>query len=232
MFNLMDVIVILVILISAFIGYKRGLVKTIFSLGSFFVAIGVAVLFYKPLAVILIEKTSIDEWIVDRMISAEQTSGDSIQEKEQVEVLEDGGLDNEKELSIQGALKELPERLVAVVDVNGVRELARQEFAKNAAELIMKLLSLMIIYTVVRITLIIAGFILNGVMQLPVLKQINEVLGMAIGALLGFIEMYLAFAVITFISSVTDISFVVGAIKSSFLASVMFDNNIIIRLLS
>ena len=161
-----------------------------------------------------------------------QEQQDIENKKEQVEVLEDGGLDNEKELSIQGALKELPERLVAVVDVNGVRELAKQEFAKNAAELIMKLLSLMIIYTVVRITLIIAGFILNGVMQLPVLKQINEVLGMAIGALLGFIEMYLAFAVITFISSVTDISFVVGAIKSSFLASVMFDNNIIIRLLS
>ena len=68
-------------------------------------------------------------------------------------------------------------------------------------------------------------------MKLPVLKQLNEILGMSLGAVIGFLNMYLAFAIITFISSITDISVVIDAIKSSMIANAMFENNLIIRFL-
>ena len=74
MFNLIDVIVILVVAISTFVGYKRGLVKTVVSLFSFAIAMAVALALYKPVAIILTEKTSIDDWVIERI---EKSSGDN-----------------------------------------------------------------------------------------------------------------------------------------------------------
>ena len=64
-----------------------------------------------------------------------------------------------------------------------------------------------------------------------VLKQLNELLGMTIGAVIGFLQVYISFAVITFISSICDIAVVIDAIKVSAFASVLFENNLIIKLL-
>ena len=71
MFNIMDIIVILIILISVFVGYKKGFIRTVVSLLSFFVAISMALLFYKPFAVILSENTTIDDWIIENIVSKE-----------------------------------------------------------------------------------------------------------------------------------------------------------------
>ncbi len=48
---------------------------------------------------------------------------------------------------------------------------------------------------------------------------------------MAIVEMYTAFAGITFISSVADISFVVDAIKTSLIGGTMFENNLIINFL-
>ena len=67
MFNIMDIIVIIIILLSVLLGYKKGFVRTAMNLLSFFVAIGLALMFYKPLAIILTENTGIDDWIIDNL---------------------------------------------------------------------------------------------------------------------------------------------------------------------
>jgi len=56
-------------------------------------------------------------------------------------------------------------------------------------------------------------------------------LGLLFGAIMGFIELYVAFAVFTLISSIADISFVINAIQSSLIARIMFENNLIIKFL-
>ncbi len=226
MFNLIDVIVIAVLLLSAFIGYKRGMVKTIIGFTSFFVAIGVAMLFYKPLAIILTEKTQIDEWIIENLETI--NTKDSKEEQQDESTTEN----TQKELSLTDAFTKLPGALVEKIDVvEDAKAKVRHEIAMKASELIMNLLSLILIFLVVKITLFIAELLLGGLVKLPVIKQVNEILGMTLGAIMGFIEVYIAFALITFISSITDISFIIDAIKSSIFASAMFENNLIIRLL-
>ncbi len=237
MFNLIDVIVLAVILIMGFVGYKMGFVKTIISLLSFFIAVGIALAFYKPLAVILTEKTDVDEWIIEKVVHTRiDSSGDMIvlTEENEVELQETLPVETkeEKESVVKGILEELPNNIISSLSLKEARDNAKVEFANKLSELIMKLFSLIIIFLVVKVTLLIATFIIDGIMKLPVLKQVNEVLGLTIGVILGFIEMYVVFAVITFISSIADISFVVVAIKSSAFASIMFENNLIIKLLS
>ena len=237
MFNLIDVIVLAVILIMGFVGYKMGFVKTIISLLSFFIAVGIALAFYKPLAVILTEKTNVDEWVKEKVTNTRiDASGDMIVLREENDANEQETLPvetkEEKESVVQGLLQELPNNIISTFSLKEAKDNAKVEFANKLSELIMKLFSLIIIFIVVRVTLLIATFIIDGIMKLPVLKQINEILGLTIGVVLGFVELYVVFAIITFIASIADISFVISAIKSSFLASILFENNLIIKLLS
>ncbi len=240
MFNLIDIIIILIILLTAFIGYKRGFVKTLISLSSFFVAAFVAMMFYKPLAVILTEKTEIDEWLRQKVVDSRFTeSGELIVEEALVSGDEDelqtkiyvAETQEEKANDVKNILSTLPETMVEKIDLTTAKENIKQELANKLSELIMNLLSLISLFVLVRITLVIAEIMLSKIVELPVLKQINEVLGMSLGAAIGFIAIYVSFALITFISSVADISFVVSAIKSSAFASVMFESNLILKLL-
>ncbi len=236
MFNLIDFIVLAIILLSGFIGYKLGFVKSIISLVSFFVAIAIALLFYKPLAVILTEKTSVDEWIVDKVMNTHMTESGEIISMDADMVKENPTLvaetKEEEKNVVKGILEELPETVLSSIDISTIKDNAKQELANKLSELIMKLLSLILIFVVIKVTLLIATFIVDGVMKLPVLKQVNEILGLVFGIVLAFAELYIAFAIITLISSIVDISFVVDAIKSSAFASIVFENNLIIKLLS
>ena len=228
MFNLIDVILIGIVLIAGFIGYKVGFVKTVISFLSIFIALGLALCFYKPLAVILTENTEIDNWIEDRIMN-NNSSGEKLIEssKSSGEII---GSNNEND-SIGSMLSNLPQMFSNAFNLEEAKNNLKHEIAVKTTETIMKLLSIIIIYVVVKITLFIASFVLGGMMKLPVLKQLNEVLGMSLGAVIAFLNMYIAFAILTFVSSITNIDFVINAIKSSAIASVMFENNIIIKFL-
>ncbi|MBR6253757.1 MAG: CvpA family protein [Clostridia bacterium] len=226
MFNLIDVILVGVVLIAGFIGYKVGFVKTVISFLSLFIALGLALLFYQPLSVILIENTEIDNWIEEKIMNYD-TSGDTVvNEETTIETTE-----KEEDNSITAILSNLPEMISENLNIESAKNSIKHEIAVKTSEMIMKLLSIIIIYVVVKVTLLIASIVLGGMMKLPVLKQLNEILGMSLGAVIGFLNMYLAFAIITFISSITDISVVIDAIKSSMIANAMFENNLIIRFL-
>ena len=229
MFNLMDIILIAIIAIAGFVGYKLGFIKAVISFLSFFVAIGVALAFYNPLSVILAENTSIDEWIVDKIMNYSVSGDAETQELETTTVASDTG--SSEGNAISEILADLPDIVSNNLNLTTFQDSIRHEIAKRVSELIMKLLSLIILYVVVKLTLSIALLVLGGMMKLPVLKQLNEILGMGLGAIIGFLNMYLVFGILTFVSSITNIDFIVDAIKSSMFASVMYDNNIIINIL-
>ena len=48
MFNVADIVVIAIVIIAIFMGYKKGFIKTLFGVLSFFIAIAITFTFYKP----------------------------------------------------------------------------------------------------------------------------------------------------------------------------------------
>lgn len=237
MFNFIDIIVILIILISVYMGYKRGFVKTTINLVSFFVAIGLALMFYKPLALILIENTTIDDWIIENIMSNGDEKTELDINEEENNLLYDDNIQTSESTENSGVqmfldvFENLPNTISENLEFEEIKNNTKYEIAYKVSELIMNLFSLIIIYVVVKVTLLVASFVLSGIMQIPVLKQINEMFGMMIGAVIGFIQIYLAFAVITFISSICDISVIINTIKISAFARILFENNMIINLL-
>ena len=60
---IVDLIIILVVLLFTFIGYKQGLVKSAIRVLAFFIALIISITFYKPVANIIINNTQVDEKI-------------------------------------------------------------------------------------------------------------------------------------------------------------------------
>ena len=75
---IVDLIIILVVLLFTFIGYKQGLVKSAIRVLAFFIALIISITFYKPVANIIINNTQVDEKI-EATIS--EKINDKIEEK-------------------------------------------------------------------------------------------------------------------------------------------------------
>ena len=60
---IIDLVLIAIIALFTFIGYKRGLIKVAFGLVSFILAIAISVIIYKPVSNFVITYTTIDDSI-------------------------------------------------------------------------------------------------------------------------------------------------------------------------
>ena len=65
----LDLIIILVILLFTFLGYRKGLVKTAISILSFLIALVISIMLYKTVGNIIINNTGIDERIENAISS-------------------------------------------------------------------------------------------------------------------------------------------------------------------
>ena len=79
---IIDIILIAIVLLSAFLGYKKGLVKLGAKLFAGIIAIILTIIIYKPVSGMIIKNTNIDEKIKDTII---QNATDVIDKNVQVE---------------------------------------------------------------------------------------------------------------------------------------------------
>lgn len=221
MFNIADLIIIIVIGISAFVSYKKGFTKTFIKLISFFVAIILALLLYKPMAQFLKDNTQIDEWIVTNIVRINsEKEEENIESKEEI---------NEK--SIQETIDNLPQNIKDSIGIEEIKDQAVETVTENLVNSILNIISMIGIYVIARLILVIVCFVLDGIMQIPVLKQINELLGLVLGILLGIIQIYTICAIITFLAQIVDLNSIVEYINSSLIAKMMYNNNLLIALI-
>ena len=210
---------------------------------SFIVAIILSMILYKPVAGYIKEYTGVSDWIVSTIVKEESVdaneetvtederiieSEDEIK-KENYEVFEE--IEIEKNEKLEDILANLPENMKEYIDADETINNAKEQVAIKIADTIINIMSMLIIYLIAKLLLMIVCFILDGIMQIPVLKQINEVAGLGLGIILGIIQVYTVFAVITFLSSFMEISGLVAYIKSSMIASVFFEYNLLIALI-
>ena len=228
MFNMADVIGILFILIITFIGYKRGFVKTAFGMLSFIIAMALSVALYKNIAFQLAENTAMDEWIYHTIMGQEEENSEVEAEEVEEEIQEE---ETQKGNALQNMLANLPENIKEKFGLEELQEQTKEVIAEKVTEVSLYLISFIAIYALARIVLSILCFVLDKIMKIPLLKQLNEILGLLLGMLQGLLEIYLVLAIITFFSSVFDMEAFVAYIKASAIIGTLYENNFIISLL-
>jgi uncharacterized membrane protein required for colicin V production len=225
MLNWVDIVLFILILVATFLGYRRGFFKTLYGLLAFFIAIFLALSFHKPFATYLKNNTGIDEWIITNI----QGSAQKIEPN--TDQLNTPVINNENMEVIEKTLGNLPENIKVSLGLDDIKNQALESISLKVSDLAINIISILGIYVVVRLLLGVISTIIDGVLKLPILKQINELLGLLLGSILGFLQIYIIFAIITFLSSMINLNVLILYIKSSLFARILYENNLILSLL-
>ena len=214
---LIDLIVIGIILLSTFIGYKRGLIGVAFKILSFIIAVVITLVLYKPVANYIIDNTqfatNIENTIVEKLGSADIENGEIKQED-----------------------TDLPNVVVNYINeeitntVNATKDTIVKSVAGEIAKAVINIIVMLAIFIIVRILLIFAKAILEAVAELPIIKQFNEAGGIIYGLLRGALIIYVLLAILSLILPIFDKTAILTAINGSIVTKLLYNNNLILML--
>lgn len=223
-----DIVAVLIIVIAAAVAYFKGFVKTFFGFISTILAIALACLFCKTLATYIKENTEVDDFIMKSIISINGgMSGDTADDIVGGTSSGDYSEDN-RSLSLA---ESIPNTLNEMFGLDKIKEEATTNIVNKITDIVINILSWLIIYAVTRIVLLILTLVFDGIMSLPILKTINNLTGLVLGAIMGIFRVYFILAIIYFVSNIANIVNIVSAINTSTLVAQMYNNNLLINLI-
>jgi len=208
-------------------GLKNGFIYSIFRLASFFISVIASVKFYPKVAEFLAKAglyASVKTSVLKSLLSQKQVlvpeADGAIKQAAADEVVNRLFLPSFfKDRLIEGIPN--PSKLV---DVDKIMDLVSGEMAKTIVDII----SLILLYILIRIGLFFCRSVLQGVAKLPLFKQMNKLGGFAFGAVEGFMTVYVIFTVVMMFNAVPQFKPVFEAMESSVLANFFYQNNFIV----
>jgi uncharacterized membrane protein required for colicin V production len=228
MMNWCDLLVLLVVGGFGIIGLKNGFVYSVFRLASFFVSIAASIKLYPKIAELMVKAgiyTTVKASIFNSLISQNSELIPKVDG-----VIKDVAADAVvNRLTLPSFFKEIVVSRIPnasnIVDTNKIMDIVSAELAKIAIDI----MSLILIYILIRIALVFIRSILQGVARLPVFKQVDKLGGFAFGAIEGMMTVYILFTVIMIFNAAPQLKPVFEIVDSSNLARFFYQNNFVIE---
>lgn len=214
---IIDLIVIAILVLSTFLGYKKGLIGVAFKILSFLIAIVITLILYRPISNYIINNTEIA-----------LTIENSISEKLSTTKMEEGKIDESSTDLPNVVVNYINKEIVSTVNETG--DALVQIVAKELSQTIINLIVVIGIFVITRLLLLFAKAILSAIAELPIIKQFNEVGGIIYGILRGILLIYVLLAILSFILPMLDKTAILSAINDSILTKILYNNNLILML--
>lgn len=202
---ILDLIVTVFLVFSAYIGYKKGLTTILINLIGFIVAIILAYTLKASLVDFVIEKTSVDLYM-KQMVT--EGMNNAIESKE---------TEDNKSFYI-GLVKNM-----------GVDQTV-DNVATGVVRFILETAAFITIFICVNICTFIIRMLLNIVFNMPILSTINNVGGLVAGGAMGLFRVWIALAILSVFAPM--ISGIKPFIYSTTLTKTLYESNVILKLLA
>ena len=202
-----DIILVLIVALSAFLGYKKGLVELGAKLFAGIIAIVITLIIYKPVGNIVIKNTSIDEKIENTIL--EKTTN---------------VIDENSKISDNKYIQDASDNAVSQV-----KEEVLPEQARNIAVNVVYGATALILFIVSKIVLSIVISLANAVASLPILKQFNEIGGLLYGLVRGAIISLVLILVIGTVAKLNPNGSLSKNVESTYLLKEVYDNVVKIK---
>ncbi len=155
---IIDLLIVAIIVLSTWIGYKKGLTKSLLKIFNFFIAIIISIILFNPIANIIINNTQVDEFLQESIISKFNYNEEIIEEKE-----------NNMPAIFSNYIKTEIDNTVNETKENIIKESARQISIS-----IINVGVVIIIFLITRVILIFIKGIADIITKLPVIKQFDK----------------------------------------------------------
>ena len=209
---IVDLVIVAIILLCVGLGYKRGLTGCLLKIISFILAIIVACILFKPVSILIINNTQIDENLENsiRSVIIKQE-----EEKNEVEK-------TEEDTTMPTVVQEY---------INETLEDATNDVKNKVATLIINAGVWITIFIIAKILLLVIKLITKWITKLPVIKQFDKLGGIIYGLLEALIIIYIILAIISFLSPMLPNSILILSIKKSFIGSFMYNSNLLLKII-
>ena len=202
---IIDIIIIALILLGAFSGYKKGLVTILVGFIGIILSIFLGFMLQTPISDYLQNDTAI---------------GTTINQTIQTSIQKNGAEQNSIYTTILNTV------------TNGKQDtFSLEQNSKIITSFILKGLSFICVFIIVYIICYILQMVLNLVFDLPILNSLNKIGGVGIGVLSTLIKLTVLFAIISFIVPIPMFSNLGQMIQNSTIGNMLYTNNIIVNLI-
>ena len=216
---IIDLIIIGILVICVFIGYKRGLTGSILKIVSFILALVIAFILFKPISNFVINNTNWDESLeqaIRQMAVEENNNEGTVAEEDQKKGMSDVIMNYINE-AVENAGEEARE---AIIDST----------ARDVAVTIINVAVAIALFIVARIILFLIRGLASLLTELPIIKQFDKLGGIIYGILQSLVIIYVILAVISFISPMIAGTGFIKAIQESNIGSMLYNNNLLLKL--
>ena len=212
---IIDIIIIALIALGVFFGYKKGLVGILIGVASLILSIILAFVLQGP----------VSEYLYSTPV------GTSIESKVTEFVNDTLSSENNENVDSEDNTKKENDFFSKVIQDATNSEDTVKEASKNITMFILKGITFIGIFILVRIICYILQMILSIVFDLPILHSVNKFGGMAINLVATLLKLWILLAAIQLISSVVAIDFITNLINQSYLTKLLYENNILLNIL-
>ncbi len=230
--NIIDWIIVAILGVSVLIGFYRGFISSVASMGGGLVGLG-AIYWLRPKVVDFLQKNTSLSSTISSYADAAIRAGDMTNAR----VSEVAG--NPDLISRVLSEVSLPAPLDSLLKSN----LQNQTFLKDGINevggyvtntivgAVMNIICFVLCFIVLMILFHIIINLLNHIFKFPVLKQLNSVAGGAFGLLRGVLLCFIAFALLPLIQTIVPIKGADELVSKSLLAPVFNSSNLILSIM-
>lgn len=217
---IIDLVLIGIVALCIFLGYKKGLMEVGFRIISFVIAIIIALILHGPISNFVINNTSIYPNVKNMVIknidpARYEGTSTAVQSKD----------NDTSKVWVNYINKAIQET------ANNTKNAVEDVAADKIATAIINIGILIIIFILVRIILTVLNLVVNIISKLPVINQFDKVGGIAYGLIEGLFIVYVALAICFIASSFIQDTGIIKAIDNSNLALQLYNNNLLLKMI-
>lgn len=113
--------------------------------------------------------------------------------------------------------------------VKDVQNKTKEQLADVISIKAVNIIVAIVLFIIARIAVILLKTVLEGIAELPIIKQFNQIGGIGYGILKGFLLIYILVTLLFFVNAIVGNNKVSAVIEESFITKVLYENNIIVK---
>ena len=219
-----DIIILAIMAICIFIGYQKGLLGVAVNILGFFIALIIALVLYTPISNFIINNTEIKPTLQNAISDTVASYIIKEDESKQTEETED----NSSKI-MSDYINEFVEEQRQNIE-NTEREIINNVSGTVAINIIRVAVGI-IVFIIAKIALLFVKVLADIITKIPVIGDIDKVGGVVYGILQGLIIVFIVLAIISLFAPVAADSAIIEAINNSYIGKILYNNNIILKII-
>ena len=215
---IIDLVILLIIGLCVFFGYRKGLIGVAFKIITFFVALIVALTLSYPISNFIISNTNIPNKIET-----------SIQEK--FVTNNEKQIEDEKDIEIKN--ENFSKEILNYIDksANEIKEEGVKFAVHNLTVIIIRAIVAISLYVITKFILFFFRKLAEQLAEIPIIKQFNKAGGLIYGIVKGLLIIYVTFAILSLIAPTLNNTEILISVNKSFIGNAMYNNNLLLKII-